>query len=130
MVQRDLEPGADAARILQILGGRAVAVVIFPVGHVQGLDVGARVFQQERGNGRIHPAGQAEDDLAVRDVGEVVRHSGAFYQRSRSKTGSSDQVSACQYGVDVVLQRQHAGEQRLRLPAPRLEVLDTARDQR
>ncbi len=64
-MQRDIQLLADLARVLQILGGRAVAVVVFPVGHVQGMHVGTRISQQECRHGRIDAARQAEDDLLI-----------------------------------------------------------------
>ena len=39
MMQWDIELRADAARILQVFGGRAIALVVLPVRHVQGVDV-------------------------------------------------------------------------------------------
>ena len=41
VVQRDIQLRANLAGVLEVLGGRAVAVVIVPVGHVQRVHVGA-----------------------------------------------------------------------------------------
>ncbi len=62
-MQRDRELVADAARILEIGGRRAVAVVVLgPVRHEQRLDVVARVQQQRRRDCRVDAAGQRDDD--------------------------------------------------------------------
>ena len=62
-VQRDAEPFADAARVLEVLGGGAVAVfVLVPVAHEQALHVVALLLQQPRRDGRIDAAGHANDD--------------------------------------------------------------------
>ncbi len=47
---------ADLARVLQVLGGRAVAIVVLPVGHVQCKDIRSVLLEEYRGHGRIHPA--------------------------------------------------------------------------
>ena len=62
VVQRYAELIADAACVLQVLGGRAIAVVVFPVGHVQRLHVGAGLDQAQRSHGGIDPAGESQDD--------------------------------------------------------------------
>ena len=63
-VQRHAEQPADAARVVEVARGVAVAVVL-PVRHVQALDVVARVAEQQRGDGGVDSAGQRDDRGAV-----------------------------------------------------------------
>jgi hypothetical protein len=56
VVQRNIELFAHAASVLEVLGGGAIAIIVLPVGHVQGMDVVAFIFQEQGGNGRIHAA--------------------------------------------------------------------------
>ena len=63
LVQRNAQLLADAARVLEVLGGRAVAVLVFvPVAHEEPLHVVALLLQQQRGDGRVDAAGHADDD--------------------------------------------------------------------
>ena len=52
----------DTARVLVVLGGGAVAVVLVPVAHEQALHVVAGIAQQQRRDGGVDAAGQADDD--------------------------------------------------------------------
>ena len=56
VVQGNIELIADAPRILQILGRRAIAVVVLPVGHMQGMDVVAIIFQEQGSDCRVDTA--------------------------------------------------------------------------
>ena len=72
LVQWNAEFGAHTARVLEIRGAGAVTVLVFlPVRHEQGLDVAARLEQQQRGDRGIHAARQRHDRARLR------RHSGA-----------------------------------------------------
>jgi hypothetical protein len=63
LVQRDPQLLADAARVLEVGGGRAVAIlVIGPVGHEEGFDLMTRVQEEGCRDGRIDAPGQADDD--------------------------------------------------------------------
>ena len=57
VVKRNNQLLAHAAGILKIVSGRTVAVLVFPIGHVQRVHVGTCVFQQNGGHSRIHTAG-------------------------------------------------------------------------
>ena len=65
MVQRDLQLLADAACVLQVIRSRAVTVVVFPVGHVQRVYVGAGSLQENGSDRGIHTAGEAKNDALV-----------------------------------------------------------------
>ncbi len=66
-VQRDAELLAHAARVLEVGGSRAVAVVVLgPVGHEQRLDAVAGVLQERGGHRRIDPPGERDDDAGHR----------------------------------------------------------------
>jgi len=64
-VERDLQPVADGHGVDHVLPGRAelVGVVALPVLHEQALDRVTLLLEQQGGNGGIHPAGHADDDL-------------------------------------------------------------------
>jgi len=51
VVQRDVELLADVAGVLQVGGGRAVAVFVLPIRHVQRVHLGASLFEKYGGNG-------------------------------------------------------------------------------
>jgi len=63
MVQGDIEVPADSPRILVVLGGRTVAIIIFPVSHMQALHIVAGTNQLKRCNGRIHSTGNGDDNF-------------------------------------------------------------------
>ena len=63
LVQRDAEFLADAARILEVGGGRAVAVVVLgPVRHEEGLDAMARIQEEGGGDRRVDASRETDDD--------------------------------------------------------------------
>ena len=63
LVQRDPQLLADAASVLEVGGGRAVAIlVIGPVRHEEGFDVMPRVQEEGGRDGRIDAPGKANDD--------------------------------------------------------------------
>jgi hypothetical protein len=62
LVQRDVEFGADSARILEVRRGRAVTIVVLqPVRHEKRLDLAAGLQQEMRRDRRVHAAGQRHD---------------------------------------------------------------------
>jgi hypothetical protein len=61
-VQFESELVGNASRILQVRCGLTVAVVVFPVRHVQALDGVALTLQQQCGDRGIDPAGQGNND--------------------------------------------------------------------
>ncbi len=70
LVQRNAQLLAHAARILEILGSGAVAVLVFvPVAHEEPLHVIALLQQQRGSDGRVDAAGHA-DDYGRRDHGK------------------------------------------------------------
>src|SRR6185312_5440301 len=51
------------ASVLEILRGRAVAVVVlFPVAHEEAVDFPALLLEEQGGDGGIYAAGEADDD--------------------------------------------------------------------
>ena len=73
------EFGTDAARVLEIGGGGAVAgLVFFPIRHEQGLDLVAGVAEQQCRDRRIDAAGQRDDR---------TRHRIAAARRGSSSVG-------------------------------------------
>ncbi len=85
MMQRYLELLADLAGVLEVFGSRAVAVLVFPVGHVQRLDLGPGLLQQDGRNSGIDAPGQPEDDLAIFGVRHHSRRILAFRPGRRSR---------------------------------------------
>lgn len=61
-VQRNIEIRTNLARVLVVLRRCAVLAVVVPVAHMQALDGVAIAEQHQRGHGRIHAAGHANDD--------------------------------------------------------------------
>ena len=55
----------DSACILQVVSGRAVAVFIFPVRHVQCVHVGTCVLEQQCRYRRVDAAGQPHDNALI-----------------------------------------------------------------
>jgi hypothetical protein len=103
-MQRDVELFANAARVLQIGSGGAVAVVVFPIGHVQRLHVCASLLQKDSSYCRVHTTRQAQYDFTIVDI---PLHTGML--------ASLNEVCVGEHGIDVVLQRQHARQQVVRL---------------
>lgn len=62
VVQGYLKLLAKAPRILQIISGRAITVVILPVGHVQRMYVRTLLLQEQRGHCGINTAGETQND--------------------------------------------------------------------
>ncbi len=61
-VQGDVEVSANTPCILKIARGRAIGVVVvLPIGHEQALDRVTRVLEQERSDGRVDAARDADD---------------------------------------------------------------------
>src|SRR5262245_11282217 len=84
-VQRQAELEADAARVLKLARVVAIAVV-FPVAHVQALDVMTRVAQQQRGDGGVDTAREGDDgQWGVRHAGILT----AGFSRAQPKAGLS-----------------------------------------
>ena len=64
-MQRNRQFVADAARVLVVLGRRAIGVVVvLPVGHEEPLNRMARALQQQGRDGGVDAAGHADDDGA------------------------------------------------------------------
>jgi hypothetical protein len=68
MVQRDLQVVTYLPRILEVIRCCTVAVVVFPIGHVQRVHIGTALLQQYRGYSGIHTAGKTENDAFAADV--------------------------------------------------------------
>ena len=67
LVEGDSELVADASRVLEIRGGRAVTVfVLFPVRHEEGLDLVPGIEQERRRDCRVHSAGERDDRASHR----------------------------------------------------------------
>ena len=65
VVERNIQLLADLPGVLKVCGGRAIAVIVLPVGHVQGMHIGASLFEQDRGHGRVNASRQTENDSFV-----------------------------------------------------------------
>ena len=72
-VQRDTEFLADAPRVLQVRGRRAVAVVVVPVAHEERVHLAALADEQGGGNRGIHAARDAEHDAIRVHTRIIVR---------------------------------------------------------
>src|SRR5215203_586030 len=71
-VQRQVEIITDLASILQVGGGRAVAVfILLPVAHEERVHVESCVFQQYSGHGGINATGERKDDRTTRHPGII-----------------------------------------------------------
>jgi len=68
VMQGYIELLTNLSRILQVFRGRAVTVVILPIGHVQGVNLGALLFEENCRYSGIHAAGQSEDDFFAFDI--------------------------------------------------------------
>jgi len=68
VVQGNAKLFANTACILQVVGGRAVAIVVFPVGHVQCLHVRAGLLQKDSSYRRVHTTGQTQYDLTILEI--------------------------------------------------------------
>ena len=54
-VQRDSKHAGDGTRVLEVLGGRTVAVVVFPVRHEKPVHFMVALDQPQRRDGGVHP---------------------------------------------------------------------------
>ena len=100
-VQRDGELSGHGARVLEVLGGGAVAVVVLvPVAEEQSLHVPARLAQQQRG------------DRGVDAAGEPDEHAGRGTGGSRDEWPSCGQSSAA--GGRGRLSRSQGGDRHAR----------------
>lgn len=61
-VQGYAKHASDRARILEVLGGRAVAVVVFPVRHEEPVHLASALDQTQRRDGGIHSTGESHND--------------------------------------------------------------------
>ncbi len=68
VMQRNAQLLADVTSVLQVGSGGAIAVVVFPVRHVQRVHVGAGALQQYGSDGRVDAAGEAENHALVCDL--------------------------------------------------------------
>ena len=68
-MQRDTQFVCNALRVLQVGGGRAVAVVVVPVRHVEAFHTVACFEQTPSGNGGIDASGEAHEDERGRHGG-------------------------------------------------------------
>ena len=81
MVQRNFDVFADLAGVLQVFGRRTIAIVVFPVGHVQSLHVGTSLLQQAGGDGGIYATRETKDDALAIEIFSECGHGRAFYHR-------------------------------------------------
>src|SRR6185312_6804585 len=62
-MQRNRELARDRARVLEILGGSAVAIIVlFPVAHEEAVHLPALLLEQEGRDGGVHAAGETDND--------------------------------------------------------------------
>src|SRR6185437_14589985 len=107
-VQRDGELSGHGARVLEVLGGGAVAVVVLvPVAEEQSLRVPARLAQQQRGDRGVDAAGEP-DEHAGRGTGgsrDEGRHAGSLAQPAGAAGRAAHRVVTVTPGAQAALVR-------------------------
>ena len=104
MVQRDVELFANASCILQVGSRRAITIVVFPIGHVQRMHVCAGFFKQDSSYCGVHTTRKTQYDFAIV---EIPFHTGML--------ASLNEVCVSEHRINIILQRQHARQQVVRL---------------
>ena len=88
LVNRDSQFFGDAPRVLEILGSRAIALVVLdPVRHEEGFDLVACIHEKRGRDCGVHATGESDDNashVSARDLAhrsEVLRHMVQHFDR-------------------------------------------------